>query len=64
MAESLLNGDAEAVPLIIDGKNPCTYCNYINICDNSEMTRHRSPEETDVDEAMDILGRKYSGKEE
>ena len=64
MAESLLNGDSEAIPLIIDGKNPCTYCNYINICDNSELTRHRCPDEVEIEEAKAILGRKYQGKEE
>ena len=64
MACSLLGGDAAAVPLVLNGNIPCTYCNYINICDNSEPTRQRVPDENDVSEAQEILGQKYSGEEE
>ena len=64
MAESLYYGDAEAIPLEVSGKLPCTYCDYINICDNSELLRQRTPDEADIAEAEAILGRKYSGKEE
>ena len=60
MAESLFSGDVDAVPLVLDGKMPCTYCNYINICDNSEMTRYREPIETDIAEVQAILDNKYS----
>ncbi len=60
MAESLFSGDVEAVPLSLGGKIPCTYCNYINICDNSEMTRYREPAEADIAEAQSILDQKYS----
>ena len=59
MAESLLSGDAEAVPLVVKGNVPCTFCDYINICDNSELLRHRAPNDNDVSEAMDILNIKY-----
>ena len=64
MAESLLEGDAEAVPLIIGDKLPCTYCEYINICDNSELSRSRTPDEAAVAEAAQILDKKYDGKEQ
>ena len=64
MAESLLDGDAEAVPLVLSGKVPCTYCDYVNICDNSELLRQRTPDEEDIAEAADILGKKYKEKEE
>lgn len=64
MAESLLAGNAEAVPLVMGGNVPCTYCDYINICDNSELLSKREPDETKVAEAADILGRKYKGEEE
>lgn len=64
MAESLLDGDAEAVPLVLSGKIPCTYCDYMNICDNSELLRQRTPNEEDIAEAAEILGKKYKEKEE
>lgn len=64
MAESLIGGDAEAVPLVLNKQIPCTYCNYINICDNSELIRQRFPDEKEVSEAQMILGQKYSGGEE
>lgn len=64
MAESLLDGDAEAVPLLLSGKVPCTYCDYVNICDNSELLRQRTPDEEDIAEAAGILGKKYKEKDE
>lgn len=64
MAESLLAGDAEAVPLLMGNKLPCTYCEYMNICDNSELERQRTPDESAVAEAQEILGKKYKGEEE
>ncbi len=64
MAESLLSGDVEAVPLVLSGKVPCDYCDYVNICDNSELLRQRTPDEADVAEAEAILGKRNSGKEE
>ena len=64
MAESLHNGDAEAVPLVLTGKLPCDYCDYMNICDNSELLRQRTPDEADIAEAEKILANKFKGKEE
>lgn len=63
MAESLLDGNAEAEPLVIDGNIPCTYCEYVNICDNSELEHKRTPDLSQVSEAEEILGNKFSGKE-
>jgi ATP-dependent helicase/nuclease subunit B len=64
MAESLLDGNAEAEPLVLDGKVPCVYCEYVNICDNSELEHKRIPDEEQVLKAEEILGKKFSGKEE
>jgi ATP-dependent helicase/nuclease subunit B len=63
MAGSLLSGDVEAVPLVLSGKVPCDYCDYVNICDNSELLRQRTPDEADVAEAEAILGKRNSGEE-
>lgn len=64
MAESLLNGDAEALPLLVGKSLPCEYCNYINICDNSLMTRYRTPDEESTAEAEEILNLKTEEQEE
>lgn len=61
MAEELLDGNAEAVPLVIRGRVPCTYCNYINICDNSRLERFREPDPESVAEAEKILNKKFNG---
>ena len=64
MADSLLDGDVEAVPLL-SGKNvPCRYCNYVNICDNSPVMRYRSPDTESVALAEDILSHKTDTEEE
>ncbi len=64
MAGSLLSGDAEAVPMMIGKSDPCSYCSYINICDNSLRTRYRLPEAGRMEEAEAILAMKYDRKEE
>ncbi|EWM53403.1 PD-(D/E)XK nuclease family protein [Ruminococcus flavefaciens] len=64
MADSLLDGDAEASPLVLEGKVPCTYCDYINICDNSELTNQRTADMDAVAEAASILGMKYYQEKE
>lgn len=58
MAESLLAGDAEAVPLIIGKKIPCNFCDYMNICDNSKRERFREPDPESVAQAQKILEKK------
>lgn len=63
MAESLYSGNVEAEPLMIGGALPCSYCDYINICDNSKQERYRTPDEASVAEAAEILDMKFSGKE-
>lgn len=55
MAEMLLAGNAEAVPLVYGGTVPCTYCNYVNICDNSKLERFREPDPDSVAEAAEIM---------
>lgn len=58
MAEELYSGHAEAVPLIIGKSAPCDYCDYANICDNSELMLYRAPDEAALAEAEDILSHK------
>ncbi len=64
MAESLLMGNAEAVPLINGNNTPCSFCNYGDICDNSLMTRYRTADETSISEAEKILSLKADKKQE
>lgn len=58
MAETLLEGNAEAVPLVMGGYIPCTNCNYVNICDNSRLERFMDPDPESVAEAEEILNKK------
>ena len=55
MAETLLAGNAEAVPLVSGGTVPCRYCNYVNICDNAKLERFREPTPESVAEAEEIM---------
>lgn len=64
MAQSLLSGDVEALPLMSGKKLPCTFCDYINICDNSQMKRYREPDSEDLAKAEMILSCKTDDKEE
>ena len=54
MAESLLEGNAAAEPLITDGKLPCEFCSYSDICGND--VKQREPDPESVAEAERILG--------
>lgn len=63
MAESLLSGDADADPLILGQKIPCTFCDYMNICGNSGLERFREPDPDKVAEAEEILGKNRDKKE-
>lgn len=58
MAESLLAGDAEALPLVMGKKIPCNFCDYMNICDNSKRERFREPDPENVAQAQEILDKK------
>ncbi|MDE5583851.1 MAG: exodeoxyribonuclease V subunit gamma [Ruminococcus sp.] len=67
MAESLLDGDAEALPVYVhnkDKKLPCEYCSYINICDNAHMERLKTADEESVKQAEEILAMKTEQEEE
>lgn len=64
MAESLLEGSCEAVPLVSGGSVPCSYCSYVNICDNSLLTRYRTADEESVAEAEEILSQKTDSSKE
>lgn len=63
MAESLLSGDAEAEPLVKNKENPCEYCGYVNICDNSRLERYKIPDVESVAEAEKILSRRTDDSE-
>lgn len=58
MAESLLSGDAEALPLVMGTDIPCTSCDFGDICGNSEAEIFRSLEESEVEKADEILSMK------
>ncbi len=56
MAESLHSGDVEANPLVLSAaENPCSYCEYSDICGNNFEEHHRSSEDIDISEAEIIL---------
>lgn len=58
MAESLLSGNVDAVPQIIGNSVPCDYCDYVNICDNSMLTRYRTPDTEKVEEVREIMNKR------
>ena len=64
MAESLYSGNVDAVPLVLNGVKPCSYCNYSNICGNSESDSSRTCSDTEIAEAEEILNKKYNREEE
>lgn len=64
MAELLYNGNAEAEPLLLNKKLPCRYCEYVNVCDNSQSERYREPDAEKLAEAESILSMKTEEKEE
>ena len=57
MANSLLDGNAEAVPLVTGNELPCTFCAYGNICGNSQGGVCRVPDAESVARAEEILGK-------
>ena len=57
MAESLLEGNAEAEPLVNGSDTPCDYCSYADICGNSTMSKKRVPDAESIAEAERILGK-------
>lgn len=64
MAVSLLKGDVDALPQCIGDSAPCDYCDYVNICDNSMLTRYRTSDEKLIDEAKEILNQRLEKTEE
>ena len=64
MAESLMNGNVEAVPQYIGNYGPCEYCDYMNICDNSLLTRYRTPDDADIEEIQAVLDNRLDEQEE
>lgn len=43
-AEQIYSGEIDAAPLLLSGRESCTYCAYANICGNSDMHHRRSAE--------------------
>lgn len=57
MAESLYNGNIEAVPLLNNGKLHCKYCEYADICGNGNGAVFRESDEEKTAEAERILAK-------
>ncbi len=65
MAESLLSGKIEAVPLVQStNEKPCTYCDYGDICGNSNAAVSRRPDRELTKKAEAILSKKTEETEE
>lgn len=62
MAVSLLDGDVDALPQCVGNYAPCDYCEYVNICDNSLLTRYQTPDEQTIEEAKEILSKHLEEK--
>ena len=63
MAESLYSGDAEALPLVMGADTPCTFCDFSDICGNSETEFCRVPDEAELNRAEEILSMKTDSRE-
>ncbi|MCM1472458.1 MAG: PD-(D/E)XK nuclease family protein [Muribaculaceae bacterium] len=67
MAESLLDGDVDALPQCIGDYAPCDYCPYTNICDNSALIRFNEPNTDLIDKIKkdkEILSKQLEETEE
>lgn len=64
MAESLLSGNVDAVPQCIGNTVPCDYCDYVNICDNSMLTRYRTPDVEVINKISEIMENRLEETEE
>ena len=64
MADSLWEGNAEAVPMVNGNDSPCNYCQYGHICNNADIGAKRSPDENEMREAEEILNMKGSSEKD
>lgn len=65
MAESLISGDVEPLPLIINnGSKPCGYCKCSDICENMNAKRSRGPDPELTTRAEEILSKKFDRQED
>lgn len=55
MAESLLAGNVEAIPQVTKDSDPCKYCNYVDICNNSGQEETHTPDGEVVEKMKKIL---------
>jgi ATP-dependent helicase/nuclease subunit B len=53
----MLSGNIEAIPMVLGKKKPCTYCQFSDICGNSEGNVYRTPDAGKIEEAEKILGK-------
>jgi len=58
MAESLLEGNAEAVPQTVKNSDPCKFCSYIDICNNTVLEKTQESDEEAIKEIKNILSQK------
>ena len=64
MAKNLMRGEIEAMPLKTAKSDPCSYCDYSNICDSTSITEYRLPDPESTAQAEAILSMKFDVKEE
>ncbi len=62
-AESMLNGQIDAIPLKIDGKVRCGYCEINHICGNHDGYVYREPDPEKLAEAAAILDNTEKGNQ-
>ena len=63
MAESMYNGNIEAVPLLSKKKLPCKYCEFADICGNGDGTVFHESDENKLEEAKRLLGKSKKDKD-
>lgn len=61
-ADSIYNGNMEAVPLLQGNSLPCAYCRYGNICGNGKGVICREVDAEKIQEAAEILGKEAETK--
>ncbi len=62
-AESIYNGNMEAVPLLLGKSLPCEYCRYGNICGNAKGRIYREADPESIRKAAELLGKEVDEDE-
>ncbi|MDE7104649.1 MAG: exodeoxyribonuclease V subunit gamma [Ruminococcus sp.] len=63
MAESMYNGNIEAVPLLSKKKLPCKYCEFADICGNGDGTVFHESDEKKLEETKRFLRKSKKDKD-